>query len=140
MARNAHDVAQVQQLEKFESLLANHIQTRINLQSSAVAGEVCEACFAVRSQRDEASRHAHFHSLGTELLRCPVAKLRRDLPGRMRPRKLVRVGGVPEGLDFTQLFAALKKLVERFKFQRDIPFDTLAVGVSRAFAVSRAAV
>ena len=127
MAGDANDVPQIKKLEELESLLAHHIQTHVYLQPNAVAGNVRESGFAMRAQCDDAASHAHFHAPGAELLGCPLAKLRGNLSCRMRPGKLVRVGRIPKGFDFSQLFAALKKLVERFKFQRDNPFDTLAV-------------
>jgi hypothetical protein len=46
----------------------------------------------------------------------------------------VRVCRIPEGLDFTQLLAALQVLVKRFEFQRNDPFRSVATRESGEYS------
>ena len=51
-----------------------------------------------------------------------LAELLGDLLRRVRVIEPVGIRRVAQGLDFAQLFAALLVLVERLKFQRNVPF------------------
>ena len=122
LAGNADDVAQIEKLEQLVRLLANHVQPHVYLQSPTIARQMRKRRLPVRPERHDAPCQAHAGMLGRKLLRRSVGELFGDLLRRVRVIESMRIRRVTQGLNFAQLFAALLKLIERFKFQRDNPF------------------
>ena len=98
---NPNDVAQVEKLKKLESLLAHHVEPRIDLQPPAIARQMRERRLPHRPQRDNPARHAHANPLCFKLFDRSPSELLRHLFGRVRPVEFVRVCRMPEGLDFS---------------------------------------
>jgi hypothetical protein len=82
---------------------------------------VREAGFAVRPQRDNASRHADPDILSGKFLRGTSPESLDNLPGSVRPIELVRVSRLAKSFNFCQFLASLQVLIERLKFQGE-PF------------------
>src|SRR6185437_1147476 len=119
-ARDAYDVAQIQQLKKFESRLADHVEAHVHLHPPAVACKVREPSLSVRAQGNDSPGNAHRRVFRRQLLGCQPAKSFPDFSRCVRACKLMWIWRVAKRFDFAQFLAALRELVKRFKFQKMI--------------------
>ena len=89
----------------------------------------------MRPQRNNASRHAHVHVLRGQLLGRALAKLLGHLPGRVRPRKPVRISRVSERLDFVSVFCGVVETGRAAQIPTKGPFressGSIAVGFEK---------
>lgn len=78
----------------------------------------------MRPQSHDSSRHSRFNAFRGKFLGGASPKLLRNLPRRVRLVKFVWMRRATKSFNFGQFLAALKVLVDRFKFQGE-PFYAL---------------
>jgi len=117
MSRDADHVTHVQQLEKLEAAVADHVQLAINLELGALPLDVRESRFAVEAQRDDASRDANLDVFGFKFGGSAIDVALDHLRGRQRPIEFVRVRSVAKRNNLFEFLLALEVLVEWLKRQ-----------------------
>ena len=98
-------IAQVKQLPKFVSRIADRIFLDVDLQPLAVLLQVREAGLAHQPDCHDASRNPHGHARRFQFLRRLPAVLGQNLRHGVAVVKLARIRRMPESLNLLQLLA-----------------------------------
>ena len=118
MPANSDRIAQIEQMKQLESLVAQHIFTRINLHALARALQMRETRLAHQSIADDAPRYAHFALVGLEFRRrCGAEYFSTIVAGVSVQRNSRGNGSIPKRSNLLEFFLALLKLVARLEFQ-----------------------
>jgi hypothetical protein len=98
-------IAQVQQLPKFVTGIADRIFFDVDLEPLSILLQVRKPRLAHQSDRHDASRHAHRHPRRFQFLRRLPPILGQNLRHGVAVIKLSRISRMPEGLNLLQLLA-----------------------------------
>jgi hypothetical protein len=99
ISANADVVAEIEQLEKLESLVAHGILLYVNLKLLAHLLHMHEAGLAHKAHGHDASCDAYVHARGLELLIGRIGVLRQDLGNGVGELESVRIGLVAKGFN-----------------------------------------
>ena len=106
VSADADVVAEVEQFVEFESFVADGIFLDVNLQLLAALLQVSESGFAHQANGHDASGHADVDARLFEFFGSLLRVCAQNLLERVGEFVLAAVGGLAQGLDLFQLFAA----------------------------------
>ncbi len=117
MPANPDRITQVEQVEQFESLIAQHILARIDLHALPRALQVRETRLTHQAIANNAAGNANLTLLGLQLRRSCGRIFLDDRRRSLGAPKLTRKRIDSQCSDLLEFFLALLKLVPRLKFQ-----------------------
>lgn len=132
VAADADRIAQVQQVEQFETALADGVLPHIDLYTAAVSLQVSKTGLAHQPVGNHTPGYADFAPGRLQILRSGFAEGIRERARGIRPAKFAGIGIVTECPNLIEFFLPLLKLVARLEFQCEVLSSWLPASITAA--------